>query len=264
VDVIVFIGPIIHPVADDLRDAVENLIDRKKRLSVILETFGGYVDSARRIAETLRHHYSHVEFIIPCHAMSAGTILAMSGDAIWMDYYSVLGPIDPQISRGNNEGLIPALGYLVQFERLLDKSKHGQLTDAEMAFLLNRFDPGELYQYEQERELSIEFLKEWLVKFKFKDWTITETQRLTVTPEMRKNRAEQIAKALNETARWHSHGRGITMPILIDEINLKISDFGANKELNDAIRGYHKLLKDYMAKMKYDIIVHTKTQFMGV
>jgi hypothetical protein len=229
-----------------------------------LETFGGYVDSARRIAETLRHHYSHVEFIVPCHAMSAGTILAMSGDAIWMDYYSVLGPIDPQISRSNGEGLIPALGYLVQFERLLDKSKHGQLTDAEMAFLLNRFDPGELYQYEQERELSIEFLKEWLVKFKFKDWTETETQRLPVTPEMRNNRAEDIAKALNDTARWHSHGRGITMPILRDEIKLKISDFGAIKELNDAIRGYHKLLKDYMTKMNYNIIVHTKTKFMGV
>ena len=63
----------------------------------------------------------------------------------------------------------------MQFDRLVEKSKTGDLTDAEMAFLLKRFDPGELYQYEQERELSIELLKEWLVKFKFKDWVVTET-----------------------------------------------------------------------------------------
>jgi len=54
-----------------------------------------------------------VDFLIPSHAMSAGTILAMSGDAIHMDYYSVLGPIDPQVE--NQEGrLIPALGYLIR------------------------------------------------------------------------------------------------------------------------------------------------------
>ena len=75
---------------------------------VILETSGGYVDTARRIAETLRHHYDHVDFIVASHAMSAGTVLAMSGDAIFMDYYSVLGPIDPQIPR-EDERIYPHL-----------------------------------------------------------------------------------------------------------------------------------------------------------
>ena len=89
-----------------------------------------------------------------------------------------------------------------------------------MAFLLKRFDPGEMYQYEQERELSIELLKEWLVSFKFKDWTVTKTRQLPVTQQMRIDRAEEIAKALNDTARWHSHGRGITMPLLKDELHL--------------------------------------------
>ena len=51
----------------------------------------------QRIAETLRHHYDRVEFIVPNYAMSAGTVLVMSGDAIHMDYFSVLGPIDPQV-----------------------------------------------------------------------------------------------------------------------------------------------------------------------
>ena len=262
-DVLVFVGPIMHPLDDEIREAVEGIADKHGRLSVVLETLGGYVDSARRIAETLRHHYSHVEFVVPCHAMSAGTILVMSGDAIFMDYYSVLGPIDPQTPRAGGDGLVPALGYLVQFERLLDKSKSGSLTDAELAFLLQRFDPGELYQYEQERELSIELLKEWLVQFKFKDWSVTESRKMPVTQEMRVARAEEIAKALNDTQRWHSHGRGITMPILRNKLNLKIIDFGENRELNEAIRAYHKLLKDYMVKRNAEIIVHTRSKFLG-
>src|SRR5258708_5524285 len=95
-DLIVYIGPIFSPLDDLIREAIEDIPDKKKRLAVILETGGGQIDTARRIAETFRHFYDHVDFIIASHAMSAGTILAMSGDAIFMDYYSVLGPIDPQ------------------------------------------------------------------------------------------------------------------------------------------------------------------------
>lgn len=262
-DAVVFVGPIVHAVADDIREAVEGISEKRNKLAVLLETDGGYVDSARRIAETFRHHYPHVDFIVPGHAMSAGTVLVMSGDNILMDYYSVLGPIDPQIPNEKGKALVPALGYLLQFERLLEKSKQGQLTEAELAFLLNRFDPGELYQYEQERELSTDLLKQWLVRFKFKDWVVTETQQVPVTQEMRLSRAEEIARSLNNPSRWHSHGRGITMSILRDELKLKIGDFGANRDLNDAIRGYYKLLKDYMEKRNYDIIFHTRACFSG-
>ena len=261
-DVVAFVGPIIHPFANDIRNAIEGIPDKRNKLAVILETMGGYVDSARRIAETLRYHYPHVDFIVPDHAMSAGTVLVMSGDNILMDYYSV-GPIDPQIPREKGEGLVPALGYILQFERLIDKSTRGQLSDAELAFLLNRFDPGELYQYEQERELSVDLLTQWLVGFKFKEWTVTETKQIPVTQEMRLARAEEIARSLNDPSRWHSHGRGITMSILRNDLKLRIEDFGANRDLNDAIRAYYRLLRDYMEKRSYDITVHTAHQFYG-
>ena len=55
------------------------------------------MDVVQRVVDTLRRHYNLVDFIIPNYAYSAGTVLAMSGDAIHMDYYSRLGPIDPQI-----------------------------------------------------------------------------------------------------------------------------------------------------------------------
>jgi ClpP class serine protease len=45
----------------------------------------------------IRKHYKTVNFVVPDYAMSAGTIFCMSGDKIFMDYASALGPIDPQV-----------------------------------------------------------------------------------------------------------------------------------------------------------------------
>jgi membrane-bound ClpP family serine protease len=93
-DVLAFFGPILFGVEDFIRTAVEETKKKRTRLIVVLETPGGYVEVVQRIADTLRHHYRKVEYVIPDHAMSAGSVLVMSGDAIHMDYYSVLGPID--------------------------------------------------------------------------------------------------------------------------------------------------------------------------
>jgi ClpP class serine protease len=83
---------------------------------VILEPGGGHITVAERMASIFRHHYSRVEFTVPTYAMSAGTVLVMSGNAIHMDYASFLGPIDPQV-RGKKEQWVPALGYLEYFKR---------------------------------------------------------------------------------------------------------------------------------------------------
>lgn len=263
-DVLTFSGAIRGNVDKSIRDAVESRKNDKNRnrrtLFVILETPGGYIEVVQRIADIFRHHYRKVEFIIPNCAMSAGTVLAMSGDAIHMDYFSILGPIDPQIEKigSGTYDLIPALGYLVQYERLIEKSRKGQLTTAEITFLVSKFDPAELYSYEQARKLSIRLLKEWLVKYKFKNWTKTRTRKLKVTRQMRVKRAEKIAGLLNEVERWHSHSRGISMPVLRRVLKLEIEDFGENENLNEKIKTYHKLLNDYMMRMGQNAVLHRK------
>ncbi|HKN01598.1 MAG TPA: ATP-dependent Clp protease proteolytic subunit [Candidatus Binataceae bacterium] len=167
-DGIAFVGPITLGIDDALRDAVEAIDNKKDKLIFILETDGGYAETARRIADMLRHHYKTVDFVVPGYALSAGTILVMSGDAIYMDYFSILGPIDPQVESSAGKP-IPASGYLIRYEELLNKANNGQATTAEMELLLS-FDQGELYSYDQARDLSIALLEEWLVKYKFKDW----------------------------------------------------------------------------------------------
>jgi hypothetical protein len=262
-DLLSYIGPMYRPADDQIKDEVEATENRRDTLLVLLETPGGFVDLVERIALIFRHHYARVEFIVPSYAMSAGTVLVMSGDAIHMDYASVLGPIDPQI-RAANGAMVPALGYLEQYQRLVKKSAAGTLTTAELAYLMQNFDAAELYQFEQERELSIALLEEWLVKFKFRDWTTTATTQKTVTKRMKTERAKKIGKQLNQTNRWHSHSRGIPMEVLSRDLKLLIEDFGSDANLNTAVRAYYRLLKDYMMRRGHDaFVLHRRGSYVG-
>jgi hypothetical protein len=256
-DVLTFCGALTYGSDLQIRDALEAMkASGKPTIGFILDTTGGYIVVVERIANVLRSKYKHVEFIVPDAAMSAGTVLVMSGDKIHMDYFSILGPIDPQTPRPDGS-LVPAMGYLHQYERLVEKSRQGTLTTAELAYLVQRFDPAELYSYEQARGLSISLLKEWLVKYKFRNWRRTEGRKLRVTRKMKENRAEEIADILTDTKTWKSHSRGIPMAVLKRRLNLKIEDFGANPKLAIPVRSYYDLLQDYMSKMGHSGVVHT-------
>jgi hypothetical protein len=196
--------------------------------------------------------------------MSAGTVLVMAGDEIKMDYYSVLGPIDPQVQRPGSRSWIPALGYLIQFERLMTKAANGTLNTAEMAFLIEKFDPAELYRYEQSRQLSITLLKQWLVKYKFRNWKQTKTRRTVVTRKMREVRAEEIAQKLNSTDVWHTHARGISMHVLRRDLKLEIDDFGTDKNLDWTLKTYYRLLTDYMMRRNHHAVLHGQQGYVPI
>lgn len=246
-----------------IRECIEHRAKRspdQKALTVVLTTGGGYIEVTQRIVETIRHHYSHVNFVIPDVAYSAGTVLAMSGDAIYMDYFSRMGPIDPQVENAKGE-LIPALGYLERYEGLLRKADEGKITLAEVQLLIDGFNQAELYMYDQARELSISLLKKWLVEYKFKEWSETETRKIPVSPQDKEARAEEIARQLNETGRWHSHGHGISATVLEEELKLRIDDFGETPRVKEAVHDYHTLLTDYLSKTEMSA-VHVAGKFL--
>ena len=175
-DIFTYYGLIIDGNEVPILKIIEQLADpktKRKRLFIILTTGGGSAIAVERYVNMVRHHYEEVNFIIPDYAYSAGTIFCMSGDEIHMDYYSVLGPIDPQVQ--NKEGkLVAALGYLDKVNELIEKSQNDTLSNAEF-IILKDFDLAELRQYEQAKELTIDLLKKWLVKYKFKNWTKHQT-----------------------------------------------------------------------------------------
>ena len=232
---------------------------KKSSVAVILDTPGGVVEVVERMVTALRSLYGGVTVIVPDRAMSAGTILALSADRIMMDHLSCLGPIDPQIEKDGK--LVPALSYLNQYERLNEKAQEDELTTAEYA-LLTKLDLGELYQFEQARELSQDLLIKWLSQYKFKNWTRTETKQEPVTEAMKIQRAKHIAALLNDPGKWHSHGRAIDMKTLQgEEIKLEIEDFERDSALCQAIRKYFDLLKDYMNREQLVSFVHTREYF---
>ncbi len=174
-------------------------------------------------------------------------MLAMSGDAIYMDYYSRLGPIDPQVETQGGRS-VSALGYLERYAALIRKASRGTISAAEVQILIQGFDQGELYHYEQAREMSVALLKQWLVSYKFKNWDKTRTRKVHVTQRMRVSRAASIARELSKTQKWHVHGHGISKDVLERDLNLIIDDFSLDLEMGKRVRSYHDLLVDYMGK----------------
>ena len=266
-DAVFLRAPMRFGVDDAVRHEIEELrsLDQThNKLVVILETTGGFIEVVERIYSVLRKHYEVVDFVVPNYAYSAGTVLVLSGDAIYMDYYSVLGPIDPQYENEAGE-LVPGMGYLSKYKELLAEINLAaaqtppRTTDAELAYLIKKFDPAKLFAIEQACAHAESLLKAWLPKHKFKNWTVTETNQQAVTPEMREARASQIATTLGNPERWNSHGRGIGLRDLdSEEIKLKVNDFGQDADMVKAIRGYYELFVDFCGKLQLTAALHSQ------
>lgn len=267
-DLIFYYGEISPARLSEFRSVVEkmdNSAGKKEKLVFFLNTPGGAAETTEHMVDILRYHYEAVEFVVPDEAMSAGTIIVMSGDKIHMDYSSSLGPIDPQVLVRRDDGMfnyIPALGYLDKVKELIEKSKNNTISPAEFA-MLQRQDLGMLRRYEQALDLSVQLLKDWLVRYKFSDWTKHESAPARkgerVTPEEKAQRAEEIARALGDNKRWHSHGRRIGVNTLKEELRLKIEDYSHDDELRATIRSYSDLIVDFVQREKLAEFLHSRT-----
>lgn len=261
-DVIFYYGPIADSLEKPFRDFIEDLKSdtlRNNTLCIFLNTPGGSAETVEKLVKITRHHYQEVYFIVPDSAYSAGTIFCMSGDKIFMDYSSSLGPIDPQVFNGSN--WVPALGYLDKVEELIDKSARGTLTHAEMILLKDQ-DLAMLRRHEQARDLTIALLKEWLVKYKFKNWSAHKTNPLkmgnAVTQAEKEERATEIARDLGNNKIWHSHGRSIGIEALRRILKLEIEDYSNDTILKPLIRDYNDLICQYILRSGSEVFLHSR------
>jgi membrane-bound ClpP family serine protease len=265
-NVISYYGPISNVFLKQFRNFFEISVDKRgdkktDTLIIVLTTPGGSAQAVEKMVEIIRHHYNKVYFVVPDQAMSAGTIFCMAGDKIFMDYTSSLGPIDPQVPIRNSNGMetwVPALGYLDKYEELIEKAKAGALTDPEFAMLTN-FNLAELRSFQQARDLTVSLLKDWLVKYKFKDWTHHKTHGIgkRVTTKQKEARAEEIAKKLGDNKIWHSHGRMLGIGTLTNVLRLEIEDYTTQIDLRSAIRQYNDLLGEYVFDQHRTVYMHS-------
>ena len=257
-DVILYLGDIDDLSKSQINDQLELLASHgeHKNLAFNITTNGGVAESVESMVDVMRCHYDEVYFIVYDHAFSAGTILCMSGDKIYMDNGSSLGPIDPQVY--NKDGkLVPAQGYLDQFENLCEKSRNNTITQIEVAMAL-KIDLADLNFYQQAKELTTTLLKEWLVKYKFKNWKVHSKTNFIVTEEEKEQRAASIAAKLGDNSFWHSHGRHIGIRALEEILDLKIENFSKDKDLAQAIRQYNNLAVSFAITQRYSRFIHSK------
>lgn len=261
-DILFYCGEISAQYEQKFRHAIEGLASKLSEnlhdtLIIILQTYGGSAETTEKFVNIMRKYYKNVFFIVPNYAMSAGTIWCMSGNKIFMDYSSCLGPIDPQIFSAKEQRMVPANGYIDEFDNMIQKSLNGTLSNAEFVLLQNQ-DIGFINSCRQQKELTKNLLLEWLVKYKFRDWTETRDRHLQVTDKMKKQRAQEIAQCLADNTKWNIHSRPIMLHTLQNDINLIIEDYTDNQELKNLIRQYVDFVIQCMAVLGVPQFIHTR------
>lgn len=209
-----------YNVQDILRESNE------KKIDFYIETPGGSGEAAEEIAKFLRKKFDEVNFIIAGEAKSAGTILSLSGDNIFMTDTGSLGPIDAQVRMGRST--ISAHDYKEWVDSKREEAaKNGSLNPFD-AVMVAQISPGELYGVINSLEIAKDLVKSWLEEFKFKNWTKTRTSGTDVTPEMRKERANEVAEMLCDHTTWRTHGRSLKIEDLKEVLVIERIDDDPN------------------------------------
>ncbi|MCL2115196.1 MAG: ATP-dependent Clp protease proteolytic subunit [Methanobrevibacter sp.] len=218
----------------NIRDLLRK--NKSKKLSFYIETSGGSGEAAEEIAKFLRNKADYVDFIVAGECKSAGTILTMCGDKIYMNETGSLGPIDAQVQIGRTVG--SAYDYDEWFK---EKENQDSLNNLE-AIMIAQIAPQELKLVHNTLAYGKELVKNFLSNYKFKNWKLTQSSQKKVSQEMRVERAEQIAEKLSNHSEWKTHGRSLKIDDL-EKIGLKIDNIHDNPQIEEIIERIHVLLR---------------------
>lgn len=98
-------------------------------IDLVMHTPGGLVLASEQIARALQKHKAKVTVIVPHHALSGGTLIALAADEVLIDDNAVLGPLDPQLGQ-----LYPATSVMeVPKHKPLEKMKDETLIYLDLA-----------------------------------------------------------------------------------------------------------------------------------
>lgn len=233
------------PISMDMDDlyTIKDVLrqDNSKKLSFYIETPGGSGTAAEEIAILLRNKYEYVDFIIVGECKSAGTILAMCGDEIYLNDTGSLGPIDAQIQIGRSTG--SAHDYMKWIHDKMDEAdKNGKLNNFD-ALMVAQITPNELIGVQNSLDYGKELVTEFLREYKFKNWTITETHQNLVSEELRQKRAKEIADKLSDHSLWKTHGRSLKIDTLRNELQLKICDIADDEKVCEVVERIQVILR---------------------
>jgi len=244
-DLLIINGSINSKVIDEVLEIDETKVNQ--RLIVVINTYGGSPYVAYRAMTHLQYLYpspGKIEFVVPDLAMSAGTLMCLGGDNIYMHEGSCLGPLDLQVEHPSDGEMISSLDIrqaayrilsLTQltageiFETAKDEFKLSKTEAAKLAYssavelfvpLVKKIDPYHLQEGYRAAPISSHYAKLLMVR--------------SIPNAATRNK---IAKDLTEEYQTHSYA------ITKDEVKFLGLNVGKLTELdiyNDVISKYDK------------------------
>lgn len=170
-------------------------LDCSKGLTLLLHLPGGGAAAAESVVSYLRSKFDDIDVIVPMAAMSAGTMIALSGREIFLGRHSQLGPIDPQM---------PAVGgRTISAQAIVDqfKSASREIRDGGSAELwapvLQSLGPALLQEAKNAVKYSRELVTVWMAKYMF------------ANDDEASEKATRVAKFFSDVKLHRIHGRRI-------------------------------------------------------
>jgi hypothetical protein len=206
--------------------AIQEVLSGKdqKKIDFYVETRGGSAETVEEIVKFLRKHFEEVCFVVSGEAKSAGTLLVLSGDDIFMTETGSLGPIDAQMKIGRS--WVSAYSYMEWIDKRRKEASEGKLNQFD-AIMAAQISPGEVVGVNDALNFATDLANDWLPRYKFKDWTETETRKIPVSKEDRESRAKEIVGKLIAHSHWKTHGRSLKIEDL-QSIGLSIKNLDAD------------------------------------
>ena len=94
-DIVLYNGPIEYPFDYHFKSMCRAQ-NSSENVVLVLVTFGGDANSAYRMGRGLQQYYDKVDICIPSWCKSAGTLLCVSAQAMYIGDFGELGPVDVQ------------------------------------------------------------------------------------------------------------------------------------------------------------------------
>ena len=239
-----FIGMTSH---DELpfAEMIDAAPSAARQTDVLVVTPGGSAQTTSCFVDKLRARFDRVSFIAPYACMSAGTILALAGDEIWMDERSCLGPIDPQVV-GRDGRLVPLQAIWVLLKEIQDRGQaaiaSGNQPNWSHLQLLRNMDPKELGDALSATRYVKELAAGYLERWKFRDWTVRRSSGAAVDSAFRRRRAGEIAEALCNHDLWKMHSHRLPRDVVEQQLRLRVEKCESVPGLQRAVRRLWALL----------------------
>lgn len=211
---------------------IESLGNTKK-VTVILYTRGGDVNTPWPIVTSLREHCEFLQVYIPYCAHSAGTLFSLGADEIVMGPFSSLSPIDPTVVNGfnpmdpiGNGNRIPiAVEEVSAYLELARDSVVGRKArNAAFSALVNQVHPLALGNVRR----NINLIR-----------NLAEKMIALHSPNISKRQTDKIVKSL--ITEFHAHGHLIGRNEA-RKLGLKVVD--ANVDQLELMNRYYESLKN--------------------